>query len=599
MLTVTPTNLDEASSFGNSGGTHDDVDCISEGSLVNDEGEWRVVTAEGLESTQGVLILDGEEASPTSTNNTNGDALNLSVPGTDSVPTIVGSIDGLPSAANNNHPPSPTVTDLNENSNGGVEATTQTLPTRTQEASTSTLNHTKDSSTTPSNNTNKSRLVHFLVPTAAVAALLFAPTMASVRLYGTIQQLQEEHFNLQAQHFNLQNKKLDLEVKLILMTDEKEHLHTTVQQQEQDMMDIEAEKCDLLVEVATLQDQVDTLERKHKEDALRWDDCHATVQQQEQDMMDFDSEKWDLLVQVAILQGQVDTLEQEAERKRKEEALRWDDCHDPSDTVVLVDNCWLSANVQFGNCANDAKEAVKNLFEHFDPWGNSSTDFTNSSTWASAFTEPIASASFQRKEEEEEESVTNLMKKKLDLLGKALWWNAWGNSSTTFSNSSTWAHAITDPFASASFQRKEKDEEESVANLMMKKMDLLAKALWWNATTAEQPHKNASTSREEDEIASFFSKMEANGKSWLKESIFPLFATSEEPQQKPEEDDVFGGFSDFVAAAGKLTKIAGEAFMATEKVVEWNQTSYTMNDLVNLAKHAFEEASLTQAGTGM
>lgn len=82
MLTVSP--LDEGSSMGTNTPQGD------EASLMNENDGWGVVT-----EAEGVLILEGEEPeAPTLLS----EGLQLSLPGTDSVPTIVGSIEALPAA---------------------------------------------------------------------------------------------------------------------------------------------------------------------------------------------------------------------------------------------------------------------------------------------------------------------------------------------------------------------------------------------------------------------------------------------------------------------------------------------------------------------
>lgn len=82
MLTVSP--LDEGSSAGTNTAAAD------EASLMNENDDWGVVT-----EAEGVLILEGEEAEAPELLS---EGLQLSLPGTDSVPTIVGSIEVLPVA---------------------------------------------------------------------------------------------------------------------------------------------------------------------------------------------------------------------------------------------------------------------------------------------------------------------------------------------------------------------------------------------------------------------------------------------------------------------------------------------------------------------
>lgn len=86
---------------------HDGI--VSEGSLSEKSEEWRMVTdnfetqsLDGGNSVSGVLILEGED-NPAESGGTgipgsgdeNGSVMNLSVPGTDSVPTVVGSLEEL------------------------------------------------------------------------------------------------------------------------------------------------------------------------------------------------------------------------------------------------------------------------------------------------------------------------------------------------------------------------------------------------------------------------------------------------------------------------------------------------------------------------
>jgi hypothetical protein len=442
MLTVTAT-LDEGSSLGNV-----DADCISVGSLPN-EAEWRMITSEGFDTQEGVLILDGEEAERT--------ALDvLSLPGTDSVPTIVGSIDGLPNVSNN------TASAKDE-----VEAAFEIQENCAAHKGTQTV-------VTPTNST--SRLALFLFPTVA---LFLVPTMTSVRLYGAVQRLEAEKITLE----------LSMQLTFNKMQDEK----------------------------SWLADHIDYLEE----------------------------EKIFLSRRVAHLQEEVSELQMEVERKKQEEVPRWDDCRKGKEDVVLVDNCWLSAkaNVRLGDCANDAKEAVKDfsfsLLERLEQLGN-----------ASIWIDPFAYY-----EDDESSSIISV--------------------------------------------------DESVANVI-RKVDSLGKALW-NATTVSAKEAYEKGIKSDRELfPSFFSKMEANGKSWLKDSIFNMFVSQEDEddQQKKRPsstrtkhhsrsnlDDVVSGISDMLRAAGK-SMTAGEALIAASIDNAMNETS--MNDWVDIATRAFEEASLTR-----
>jgi hypothetical protein len=450
MLTVTAA-VDEGSSLGTpeGGSGNADADCISEGSLPN-EAEWRLITSEGFDTQEGVLILDGEEAERT--------ALDvLSLPGTDSVPTIVGSIDGLPNGSSNKastKEEAEAAFEYHENRASAVSTTNLKMETH---QGTQTVN-------TPSS--GKSRLALFLFPTVA---LFLAPTMASVKLYGAVQRLESE--------------KITLELSMQLTVDK------------------------LKYDKSCLGDHIDYLEE----------------------------EKMLLSSHIAQLQEEVAELRMEVERKKQEEGLRWDECRLAEEDVVLVDNCWLSAtaNVRLGNCANDAKEVVKNF------------SFSLLSTWMDPF-----------------------------------------------------AHYEDDESGSIS-------EDESVASVM-NKVDSLGKALW-NATTvsAKQAYEKGIKS-ELEMFPSFFYKMEANGKSWLKESIFNMFVSQEDEdtQQKKRPsssrtkhhsasnlDDVVSGISDMLRAAGK-SMAAGEAFMAAAIEKAMNETS--MNDWVDIAARAFEDASLNR-----
>ena len=202
MLT-TPTMEDEGSSLGttesermvpneNAAAVNGGEEYLSEVSLANEESEWRMVTDcfetqslnGGEIANSGLLILDGEEpeapaGGPKSGSDTgSGSGLDFSVPGADSVPTIVGSIDGLPAAA-------PTATP------GFGE---KTVPKKID--SSGGARKDDGQGTAPQIYNCKSRLALFLVPTLV---LFLVPSIASIRLYRernsllvTVAQLEEE-----------------------------------------------------------------------------------------------------------------------------------------------------------------------------------------------------------------------------------------------------------------------------------------------------------------------------------------------------------------------------------------------------------------------
>lgn len=137
--------------------------------LGRDSEEWRVVT-DGLETqplnnNHGLLILDGEEAEEAAAadngDNEWGSGLDFSVPGTDSVPTIVGSIDGLPVAA--------------AAFAAAAGNTTATLDEDGEKKGPKKIDNQEDTAPLIS----RSRMALFLVPTVI---LFLVPTIASIRL---------------------------------------------------------------------------------------------------------------------------------------------------------------------------------------------------------------------------------------------------------------------------------------------------------------------------------------------------------------------------------------------------------------------------------
>lgn len=191
MLTTAPmAEFDEGSSLG----TNDSemvrpevttniiaVESTGEGeeeaSLANEtetESEWRVVDFD-TQSESGLLILDGEEEDDDPQTqgrcSGSGSGIDFSLPGTDSVPTIVDSIDGLPAA-----PTSASATQLNTEDKSAV------VVQKTETASSSSISGSSSGGqgqVTPQTS-NKSRLAIFLVP---AVVLFLVPTIASTRLY--------------------------------------------------------------------------------------------------------------------------------------------------------------------------------------------------------------------------------------------------------------------------------------------------------------------------------------------------------------------------------------------------------------------------------
>ena len=186
MLTSSTLDEDEGSSLGMPAPTNDNARAPSvsddeehEEWLGRDSEEWRVVT-DGLETQSlnenngnGLLILDGEEAEEEAhagnNNNEWGSGLDFSVPGTDSVPTIVGSIDGLPVAAA-------------AASAAAASNTSATLEDDGEKVGTKKI-HKQEKISRQEDTVSfvsKSRLALLLVPTAI---FFLVPTIASIRLY--------------------------------------------------------------------------------------------------------------------------------------------------------------------------------------------------------------------------------------------------------------------------------------------------------------------------------------------------------------------------------------------------------------------------------
>jgi len=146
-------------------------------SLIVEESDWRMVTDEcetrsltGNESDEsGLLILEGEEEAPASSNNNKSDneSVNLSIPGTDSVPTIVGSLEGLPGGDPSVATKTSKVTSSRENDKS---ATTNTNIKEIAQADARTAVQL----------ISKRNLVMFA---SSAIFVLLVPTLTSVRLY--------------------------------------------------------------------------------------------------------------------------------------------------------------------------------------------------------------------------------------------------------------------------------------------------------------------------------------------------------------------------------------------------------------------------------
>ena len=73
--------------------------------------------------------------------------------------------------------------------------------------------------------------------------------------------------------------------------------------------------------------------------------------------------------QIRQIQTKLDQPKQHQTPPAPAPRLVWDDaCHDSNDQMPLVDNCWLHANVQLGECASQAK---KNVQTKMKKWGKS------------------------------------------------------------------------------------------------------------------------------------------------------------------------------------------------------------------------------------
>jgi len=284
-------------------------------------------------------------------------------------------------------------------------------------------------------------------------------------------------------------------------------------------------------------------------------------------------EKDSLLDSVLRLGEEVQSLKDEAERKKREDVFRWDGCQEDSmkHETVFIDNCWLSAraNIQLRDCALDVKERAKERA------------FALSST----------------------------------LLGG---WEQTGNSTT----GSYWNIDLFAYNASHTID----DVGESVAK-MMRKVDLIGKKLWdatstkGHAQTTERKDTNGSSSNGSGflETPSFFSRMETSGKAqWthtmndMKSALSTFFSPTDikaasnsyhaprsNKSTRPDAlDDLVGGITDIVTAAGSMTAAAGDAMVAAavEKatgLLEFNG-SY-LDELLEIATQAAQEASLTHA----
>ena len=221
---LTSSNLvedDEVSSFGTmvppsaGSGDHDrtgsatdddddDDDEEHEEWLTRDSEEWRVVGTDGLDThsldgeqdaASGLLILDGEEEAEAeekmitsvfatekkgnhdNNNNNNrssksdwGSSLDFSVPGADSVPTIVGSIDGLPATVAGSTPTTIIASD---------EKKKKKDPTKSDPSDNGTQDDQHEQDLVPSIS-SKGRLALLFVPTVV---LFLVPTIASIRFY--------------------------------------------------------------------------------------------------------------------------------------------------------------------------------------------------------------------------------------------------------------------------------------------------------------------------------------------------------------------------------------------------------------------------------
>ena len=254
-----------------------------------------------------------------------------------------------------------------------------------------------------------------------------------------------------------------------------------------------------------------------------------------------EEEKTSLSNHISQLQEEIADLHLEVDRKNQEDALLWDDCRQAREEVVLLNNCWLSAsaNVKLGNCVNDAKEVVKNL----------------------------SVSLFER----------------LEQLGNT---SMWIDPLAYYDDDETIVHVV----------------DESVTTVM-RKVDSLGKALWNATTFSAKEAYEMGRKADLDIFPSFFSKIEANSKSWLKNSIFNMFVSHEDEDNQQRKrssssrtkhhsannlDDVVLGISDMLRAASK-SMTAGEAFMAAAIDSAMNETS--MNDLLDIATRVLQDAS--------
>lgn len=288
-------------------------------------------------------------------------------------------------------------------------------------------------------------------------------------------------------------------------------------------------------------------------------------------------EKDSLLVSVERLGEEVQSLKDEAERKKKEDAFHWDNCHQENSTeheAVFIDNCWLSARASFQlrDCALDTKEKAKERA------------FALSS----------------------------------NLLGG--WGQLWNSTAGNHWN------ADPPPYNDSSTI----DDVGELIAQMMCKVNLLGKKLWngtsmkGNVHAKKRKDTNGNTSTNGSfffETPSFFSRMEISGKAqWahtvndMKSALSTFFSPRDDVHAAPYShrtprttkctrpadalDDLVDGFTDILSAAGSLTAAAGDAVVAAavEKATDLLDFdgSY-LDELLEIATHAAREASLTRA----